>query len=1025
MGSAKPLLNLMVPPDSRPSAEDARFTTHSSITNLIQIIDRVCWSRFHYYADRVKGLRAGFNEIDFLTGRALSTWSSAHSTPLLPNLLYLHWEDPVIGLYPCIQTFSGPSLTTLKLTAEPWLEECDGLIYPVFVSLHAACPSLTALEIENDNDGMFDGSGRQLSVILAAFPLITRVGLWIEPSGDTLSSLATMPHLHTVINRMETSSHLSAHELALPSRAFPALRVLRWYAPTFEDVTTLLTELDHKPRDLQGLAIRCNESPCDVDSINHLLSAMRTACSPHTLSSLSLENVETPTPRMIASNIYPSPLRARDIAARLRAFGCMHECRLAALPIILDDDLLGVLARAWPALRRLELFAQRPGTSQITLVGEKQCLESLGRIAFQYRKLKEASAALSRSRSRYICTLCSTLNQILKDEYESLVIDTEAKVLNKDSTLVASGSFVPLSSVRATFAEWDAPLAALESLIDQIQAQEEWKPGPLIDMLVMRSLTGTHRIANIISRLSVAVQRVWRTQLVAFLVHGSLSSSEPLASPDYTLLEGSIPSCVSAQAQSSIAYVGRAIGTVKAAKWQKQLPRSVAADHTKLLEDVLPEDQYNFDRVVAEIRTNVSEWLWLNVLTQKDVEDAVDSLANYFLIRNGEFSLSLIREIERLKFSRLTSRSGPSTMIREQDLRLALLRASLGTTAQHDPALARLHFHLPSGPLRPLLPTLSHPKNLASSVGSNGIDETTFDDLLLGTPLSLNYTVEWPLDLFLQPSDLQIYGVLFSYLSALRKTHTRIHTCWTSLSNSQRARRRWTGLGEGGTAEDLEVRKTLLRCGWGVVREMSWFLDNLLAYVMTDVIDVEFSRLKRHLGNQEGAKGPTSDRAANRDRAFTSTSTRRRPSLSTDRGKRTSIGTEAESTVAPSPPLDFTTLRTMHSTYLERLLVGTLLSNLSLTAIIRPIFEVCEHFVAQVERWGGDVLPALLFEGSLMESGDKVGEMVKERWAVVSEINDVSGFCALSVEADRSADVPIATGDILRAAVTVYFTAAI
>jgi hypothetical protein len=49
-------------------------------------------------------------------------------------------------------------------------------------------------------------------------------------------------------------------------------------------------------------------------------------------------------------------------------------------------------------------------------------------------------------------------------------------------------------------------------------------------------------------------------------------------------------------------------------------------EHTKLLEGVLPEEQHEFDKVVTQIRTNVSEWLWLNVLTQKDVEDAVDSL---------------------------------------------------------------------------------------------------------------------------------------------------------------------------------------------------------------------------------------------------------------------------------------------------------------------------------------------------------------------------------------------------------------
>jgi gamma-tubulin complex component 4 len=305
-------------------------------------------------------------------------------------------------------------------------------------------------------------------------------------------------------------------------------------------------------------------------------------------------------------------------------------------------------------------------------------------------------------------------------------------------------------------------------------------------------------------------------------------------------------------------------------------------------------------------------------------------------------------------------------VIREQDLNLALLRASLGTTAQHDPSLLHLHFELPSGPLRPLLPSLANSKALSSSVVSNSPEVTSFDDLLLGTNLILSYTVTWPLDLFLHPSDLQIYAALFNYLSSLRKTHTQIHTCWTSLSNAQRARRRWTGLGEGGTAEDLEARRELLRCGWGVVRDMGWFLDTLLGYVMVDVVDVEFRRLKDLLGN------PSHGRAE---------SVGKYPSSQNIAG---------QANADPSTYLDFTTLRNIHTTYLERLLTGCLLANPALTAILRPIFEVCERFVAQVERWGGDVLPALLFEGSLAPGGDdRVGAMVQERFQVVSEINEV------------------------------------
>jgi gamma-tubulin complex component 4 len=355
--------------------------------------------------------------------------------------------------------------------------------------------------------------------------------------------------------------------------------------------------------------------------------------------------------------------------------------------------------------------------------------------------------------------------------------------------------------------------------------------------------------------------------------------------------------------------------------------------------------------------------------------------ANYFLIRNGEFNLSLIREIERLKISRLTPRTGPSTMIREQDLNLVLLRASLGTTAQYDPSLSRLRFQLPSGPLRPLLPSLSDPRDLAPSIGSDNVIETPFNDIMLGTALNLLYTVEWPLDMFLQPTDLQIYGTLFAFLSSIRKTHTRMHTCWTALSNAQRARRRWTGLGEGGTAEDLAARQALLRCGWGLVREMNWFLDSLLSYVMTDVIDSEFRRLKKQLSPEGDTRVQNTENTANQTTV---------PSNPKDleSAEQTEPGTEP--IVAPGTTnLDFTTLQNIHTTYLERLLTGCLLTNPVLTATLRPIFELCEQLVAQVERWGGDVLPALLSEGSLAGGADGVGKMVRERWFVVSEINEV------------------------------------
>ena len=259
--------------------------------------------------------------------------------------------------------------------------------------------------------------------------------------------------------------------------------------------------------------------------------------------------------------------------------------------------------------------------------GERDCLESLCRIAHRYRVIKSIASSLPKSSSQYISALCAALNKILKEEYEALVVDTEAQILKREAEFVASGSFVPLSAIRATFSEWDAPLVALESLMRELEkGPEKWNAGPLIDLLISRSRTGVHRIASILQRLSRSVQRVWRSQLATFMIHGTISPTEPVASADYALIETATPSCISEQTRASISYVGRAIGTIRAAKWHIQLPRELASEHSKFLDGVFPEDRHRFDRAIFAIRTNLSEWMWLNVLTQKDAEDAVDSL---------------------------------------------------------------------------------------------------------------------------------------------------------------------------------------------------------------------------------------------------------------------------------------------------------------------------------------------------------------------------------------------------------------
>lgn len=262
--------------------------------------------------------------------------------------------------------------------------------------------------------------------------------------------------------------------------------------------------------------------------------------------------------------------------------------------------------------------------------GERTSLEYLSRIAIRYRRLKEAIDTIGSS-SEYLASMCAAIRVTLR-EYESLVVKTEARVLQRDDAMVAGGSFVPLASLKATFAEWDAPMAALHALIEYIQTSDPANitPGQLIDLLLERSGSGVARIAVIMSDLALAVQGVWRMHLIAYLVHGSLARRHPFALlRPHRLNMDVMPKCISLETRDSIVYIGRAIMTVQAAgtsSRQQQLPRSTALTHARMFSQVLPQDGREFDATISHVRSNISEWLWTTVLTRKDVDEAIESL---------------------------------------------------------------------------------------------------------------------------------------------------------------------------------------------------------------------------------------------------------------------------------------------------------------------------------------------------------------------------------------------------------------
>lgn len=187
----------------------------------------------------------------------------------------------------------------------------------------------------------------------------------------------------------------------------------------------------------------------------------------------------------------------------------------------------------------------------------------------------------------------------------------------------------------------------------------------------------------------------------------------------------------------------------------------------------------------------------------------------------------------------LSNPHSSSSVIREQDLNLAILRASVGTSAENDRWVEKLRFKLERGSLRPFMPSATTPKHTHVD---NGI-RALFSSFLLGAPMTMTTTMGWPMDLFITPPAMSAYIDINVYLSAIRDTHLKVSSCWSSLSASQRRRRKWTGANEGGTRAEIDRRKNLARQSWGIVRAMLFFLDQLLGHFMVDIIDVQHRRL--------------------------------------------------------------------------------------------------------------------------------------------------------------------------------------
>lgn len=292
--------------------------------------------------------------------------------------------------------------------------------------------------------------------------------------------------------------------------------------------------------------------------------------------------------------------------------------------------------------------------------GETASLNTLSSLAWHYTRIRnwsqtaisQAQAAIlvanqkSKGKQRddgdiYLSTLAHGITSIL-GEYESLIVDLEAKILARDEGLVQdSQGHVPLSLLVAAFSPWFAPLHSLCSLVYTL-SEEIPSPGRLMEILADRVDTGNPDLERIYGTLLMAVEQVFITHLTTFLLFGQAPTTSSRVMPalaldvgsdalsprhrTYALNEALLPRSIGTKSRESMLYVGRVAATLR--REGRELPRSMMDSLRTAFEAVASDTGRleGLDKAIALARREVGEWLWRNVLTGSQVIDALETL---------------------------------------------------------------------------------------------------------------------------------------------------------------------------------------------------------------------------------------------------------------------------------------------------------------------------------------------------------------------------------------------------------------
>lgn len=511
---------------------------------------------------------------------------------------------------------------------------------------------------------------------------------------------------------------------------------------------------------------------------------------------------------------------------------------------------------------------------------ERAILTSLSSLGHLHISLRTACTKITTSHPSTIArAVASGIETHHLHSFRTQILAVERSVLAHHDS---SGAYdiVSLAKVLAGFEGWERTLNYLHALTTAVLTRR-LNGAEIIDRLRADIHTGFPTLEAVALHLLRVAETAWLREVASWVLYGRLPTSALGQSADFFIAESeqSVPDSAAAAAAAaeedvgalkeyiirpthlpgfllpetaaSILFIGRALSIIRlrgtasdAALTTTATTSTITATATPSPEMTLLPEHLAQLRVltsplnpqlllnaISAIRLSLSRHTLQTLLPAARIIDIVHVLREFFLLGRGEFAVSLIHQSAegvRNRWRRATA-PAPSTVVKEGEVS-AILSRTWGV-------LAAL---MGEEAVDERLDTARDLLYLSLSTGSTPADDS-FKSHLVGVPITLNFHLTWPLELFLQPADLELYDGLFAYLLAVRKTQLRLQGLWRS--------RRPVRSAAAVHRSVLKRRERAERGVWATASLAVFFLETVVEYWQGEVIAGEFARLMVVLGD--------------------------------------------------------------------------------------------------------------------------------------------------------------------------------